>query len=814
MTSNQSSKDEPSPAELEGFTQILKALGLAVNNISLYTAKHRIAYMSLEQAHQLLDDYLALHKELNFSFSEDSFLVESTPVVLENPLIENYKNQLKKWKIQSVTFSSGLTLEELLAFFEILIRRPEQQESDEIKPLMVDKKITHLVVNKAVYIKTAEGSAKMLSKLAPKAGKKGALVDPDKLEGFFIGLSKANVKVRSKIIEVLEKNPDTLAQDVIRAVQEKYEKEISGEKDIVTEELDACMDRIGELLEKEAYKGKAKTRDQLATFFQNLETSLKKQLKGKTKLKEDSPQAFDQMHLRLCKIKVGILASEYDKQRKSLDTLVKLAKDLMTNDEENKRIVPLLKNRLLGEGMSEASFREMLEMAGVKAAKKADRIKDAKSFVEESVMNALSGLNLSEEEKKKTKETLLGQLEKSVAHRLEIEVKELTEKNELLNFRIDKTEAILKSVADAIVVVSPKGEVVFINPAAEELLNVKKEHLLGKHVLSEIKESQMFTLSKDQLGEEGVFGPTEVEIRGTRDTVKTLRQSVGIIHNKNGHMVGTVSVLSDVSKQKQLEQVKTDFVSNVSHELRTPLVSIQKSIELILNEQTGKVNEDQKHFLEISNRNVERLMRLINDILDLTKMESGAQGLHIQTVDVENLVKEAMAGLQVWAESKGMIIDVKLDNKMPNVLWDYDKVIQMLINFISNSIKFTPEQGLITLTVRSLQGDEQFNEIKGSLIPLEYTRENPLTKKDRYILFSISDSGPGLRHENALKVFDKFYQIKHTSGKNIEGTGLGLPIAREIIELHHGMLWLDSNENEGANFLFALPVRDNSLIFR
>lgn len=815
MRSEQPQKGELSPTELEKLTQVLKALGLAVNNISLYTAKHRIAYMSLEQSHQLLDDYLSLHKELNFSFVEEAFLAENIPMTVENPLIENFKNHLKKWKIQSITYSSGLTLEELLAFFELIIRRPEGEEVDEIKPLMVDKKISHILVNKAVFVKTGEGiSAKALKGLAGgKRGKKDILVDPDKLEGFFIGLSKANVKVRSKIIEVLEKSPDTLAEDVIQAVQSKYEKEVGGEKDLVTEELAACMDRIGEILEKEAYSGKIKTRDQLATLFQNLETSLKKQLNEKPNLKSKKSDAFDQVQLRLCKIKVGILTSEYDKQKKSLDHLAELAKNLLTDDEENKRILPLLKNRLSDEGMSETSFREMLEKAGVRSPRKEDRIKDVKLFIKETIGNSLSKINVSEEEKKKAETELLNKIEKSVTHQVELETKEWQVENAVLHSRIDKTEAILKSVADAIVVVDPKGEVVFVNPAAEELLNIKKEHLLGKHVLEEIKETQMITLSKDQMGEEGVFESTEVEIRGTRDTVKTLRKSVGMIHNKNGHMVGTVSVLSDVSKQKQLEQIKSDFVSNVSHELRTPLVSIQKSIELILNEQTGKINEDQKHFLEISNRNVSRLMRLINDILDISKMEAGKQGLRVQTVDVEKLVKESVAGLQVWAQSKGIILDLQLDENLPNVLWDFDKVIQTVINFISNAIKFTPEKGVIEILVRQIKGAKDFEKIKGASIALDQTTENPLTEEDAYILFTIKDSGPGLSKEDALKIFDKFFQIKHTSGAKIEGTGLGLPIARQIIELHHGKLWLESQKHEGATFRFVLPVRDNSLIF-
>lgn len=804
--------DEASSAEnLQQYTQILKSFGLALNNISLYTAKHRIAYMSLTQAAKELDDFLALKKELTLSFTEEAFLVENTPFELNNPLIENLKNQIKKWNIQSLTFQSGVSQEEILNFIEILIRRPEKGETDELKPLMVDKKITHITINKAIYVKSGEKGAKAAVRV--KKAKKPIEVDPDKVEGFLMGLSKANAKVTAKIIETLEKDPDKLAKEVIESIQSKYEEESPKTKDFISEELASSLDRIGELLEKEAYKGKIKTREQLASLFQSLEKGIKVILEKGGEFEEKARKAFDQVQLRKCKIKVGIIASEYEKKRKSLDSLIDLAKNLLTDEDENRRILPLLKNKLLDGGMSEAAFRDMLEQIGLKSPRKEDRVKDAKESIEDYMMKILEGMESSETGKKEAVQAIMKRMEESVGHQIDLETHELLAENEVLKTRTDKTEAILKGVADAIVVVDHKGEVVFINPAAEELLGIKKEELVGEHILSKLKDTQMVTLSKDQLGDEGVFEPTEVEIRGTKDTVKTLRQSVGVIHNKNGHTVGTVSVLSDVSKQKELEQVKTDFVSNVSHELRTPLISIQKSIELVLSQQTGDINEDQKRFLEISNRNVARLMRLINDMLDISKLEAGKQDLHIQTVDVEKLTKEAIAGIQIWSQSKAIDLDTEIIEGIPNSLWDYDKVIQALTNFVSNAIKFTPEKGLITVSVFPVKGEEAFKQIRGTEIELKYFSENPNTVNDEFVAFSIHDSGPGMNQEDAVKIFDKFYQIQHTSGQSIQGTGLGLPIARQIVELHHGRLWVDSKKRAGATFTFALPVRDNSLIF-
>lgn len=801
-----------SEADLEKVTAILKAVGLAYNNISLYTAKHRIAAMSLEQAYKFLDDYLNMKKELNLSLPEDDFIIETTHLTVTNPLINNLKNQIKKHEVDSVSFRAGMTQEELQTFLELLGIRPEEG-TETFQNQLLSKKITHIMAGRTVYVKAGEEGKGKGKKTGKSRGKKVIEVDEEKVSDFLIGLSKASAKVKSKVIQQIEENPQQLANEVVKSLEMKYENKLPEDRDVLAEEISDSLDRIGELIEKEALKGKAKNRDALASIFQKLEDVLMQEIQADASLKEKVNKSTSKAKLRLCKIKVGILSSEYTKRKQSLDALAELAKTILTDDEENKRILPLLKNQLSVEGMSDEMFREMLEKAGLKPKDKKDRIKDVEGNLEELVDAVLAKLVQDKGQRAEVKGELLKGIEQGVARQVSLENQELTAENTVLKHRVDKTDSILKSVAEAIVVVNNKGEVVYINPAGEKLLNVQKEKILGKSVLDEMNEAQMVTLSKDAMGEEGIFEPTEMEIRGTRDAVKTLRQSVGVIHNKNGLTVGTVSVLSDVTKQKELEQMKTDFVSNVSHELRTPLVSIQKSIQLILDQQTGKINTDQEHFLEICNRNVTRLMRLINDTLDLSKMEAGKLLMNVTSVDIEKLLKESIEGVRPWAQTKGIAVDLKVDGSLPSALWDNDKVIQMLTNLLSNAIKFTPEVGFVHVNAKKLSGADDFSKVEGEEVKLEYPTENPITVEDDHVLISVTDTGPGMSNEEAGKIFDKFYQIKHTSGQSLLGTGLGLPIARQIVELHHGKLWVHSKKKEGTTFLAALPVRDNTLIF-
>lgn len=810
---------ELSETELKKITELLKAIGLALNNISLYTAKHRIAYMSLEQAFHFTDNYLSLNKELNLSFLDDQLLVENTPLVTPNPLINNFKSQIKKWSVDSVTFQAGLTQEELQTFLELLIQRPDKKENVDLSVMLTGKKINHVVLNKAVFIKATEAEAEA-AKAGALKGKKGVrlgpkqiVVDEEKLSHFLIGLVKVSAKVKDSVMTKLEKEPEALAKDIMEAVRVKYDQAAAQDPDLLAEEITGCMDRVGEILEKDAYAGKGKTREQLANLFKTLEEALMKQIEFDETLVKKKEKVTNQAVLRLCKIKVGIITAEFDKRKKSMDSIVDLTRTLLTDEEENKRILPLLKARLTLEGMTEETFREMLERAGLKPKEKEDRKREIQESLTDLVQRLIAELPAPEEKKEAVQKQLLQGMSQVVNREVGLEMQELKTTNELLHQRVDKMDSVLKSIADAVVVVSPNGEVVFVNPAAERLLGIAKEKILGRHVMSEIGEGQMISLSKDQMGEKGAYEPTEIEVRGLRDTVKTIRQSVGVIHNKDGQTVGTVSVLTDVTKQKEIDQLKTDFVSNVSHELRTPLVSIQKSIQMILEKETGEINETQERFLQISSRNVSRLMRLINDILDIHKIEAGKLQLNVLSVDVSKLIREAVAGMLGWAQSKDIVLDIKLEEDLPSVLWDYDKIIQVLTNFMSNAIKYTPEKGLVTIVAKKVRGEKELEACEGHPIPVTYDKAVPVEPQDEYILVSVADTGTGMASEDMEKVFDKFYQIEHATGEKIKGTGLGLPIAREIVQMHHGRIWVSSKLKVGSTFTVALPVRDNSLIF-
>ncbi len=341
------------------------------------------------------------------------------------------------------------------------------------------------------------------------------------------------------------------------------------------------------------------------------------------------------------------------------------------------------------------------------------------------------------------------------------------------------TDAVIRSIAEGLVIVDAQGKVIMMNPAAEKLLGVSKKEKMGKSILENLKEEQMISL----INESQDKNTKEMELISQKDdTRRTLRASSAIIENENGQSIGMVSVLSDITKQKELDQLKSNFVSNITHELRTPLVAIDKSIALILAKSAGEVSSTQEEFLSIAQRNIKRLSNMINDLLDLSKLEAGKMKINIQPSSIVYVIGESVGSLDNWSKTKSISIEKKIENELPAINIDPDKIIQVLNNLIGNAIKFTPINGKITI-------------------------EASLLCESKEVIVSIQDNGVGISKEDLPNIFNKFYQAGERVASDINGTGIGLSIVKEIIQLHGGKIWVESEKGEGARFIFTLPIR-------
>ena len=233
-------------------------------------------------------------------------------------------------------------------------------------------------------------------------------------------------------------------------------------------------------------------------------------------------------------------------------------------------------------------------------------------------------------------------------------------------------------------------------------------------------------------------------------------------------------------KLTELDRLKSDFVANVSHELRTPLTAIKGAVDLVLREVAGPLTEKQSHYLTRVRSNTQHLAGLINDLLDLSKIESGKIEVRSSPISLGGLVHEVVETLRPIAAEKEITLEATISAPSILVWADRDKINQVLMNLIGNAIKFTPAQGRVAVSA-SRNGKES-------------------------VQVSVSDSGPGIPPDEKEKIFDKFYQIAEVGEVKPKGTGLGLAICKALLELHGGRIWVDSQANHGSTFYFTLPL--------
>jgi signal transduction histidine kinase len=275
----------------------------------------------------------------------------------------------------------------------------------------------------------------------------------------------------------------------------------------------------------------------------------------------------------------------------------------------------------------------------------------------------------------------------------------------------------------------------------------------------------------------------------------SFKEMVQQIKNKQRELEGLARSLEEKVKERTRElseaneklaealNVKSHFTAMVSHELRTPLAAIKEGISVVLDEITGCVNDGQRECLDIAKKNVDRLSRLINEVLDFQKLESGKMIFNMQENDINEVAKEVRAAMLALAEEKNLDFILLLDEHLPKINFDKDKITQVLMNIVNNAIKFT-DKGTITIITR--QGDN-------------------------FIQVTVQDTGTGIRDDDLSKLFREFFQLETGSQKRAEGTGLGLAISLEIIEAHKGKIWPESVFGQGTSIHFLLPIKERRI---
>lgn len=352
-----------------------------------------------------------------------------------------------------------------------------------------------------------------------------------------------------------------------------------------------------------------------------------------------------------------------------------------------------------------------------------------------------------------------------------------------------RSQAILEAVADGVLVTSLDNRITFINSSAANILGLDESRLLGKSLdgsgILFGKAAGTWTETIRRWSEDpssyqpGDTYAEQLELENGR--IALVHLAPVILHKD---FLGTVSIFRDITHEVEVDRLKSEFVATVSHELRTPMTAIKGYVDILMMGAAGALNENQAHFLSVVRNNIERLNTLVGDLLDISRIEAGRITLAQLPVNLYEIAEDVIAETLRRSQTENKPIALSLDapKNLPLVIGDSERVRQILSNLVNNSFNYTPDNGTIRVSIHQVNGEVQVD---------------------------VEDNGVGIAPEDKERVFDRFFRGEHPLVLATPGTGLGLPIVRQLVEMQNGRIWMKSSgiTGEGSTFSFTLPIR-------
>ena len=354
---------------------------------------------------------------------------------------------------------------------------------------------------------------------------------------------------------------------------------------------------------------------------------------------------------------------------------------------------------------------------------------------------------------------------------------------ESLTFERNKLESVLMSIVNGVVVCDNHDKVIMVNNYAQRLLEVEEKDIINTQIQQFCDSSGEFCFA-DKIAQ---FKDTPLDDDGTpvtfniRIDTKVLKCLISPMFTRSNSYVGYIIVLIDVTKDVEMDQLRSNFISNVSHELRTPVTVLRSYIDTLYSYGNDFDFNTQREFIGVMNQEIIRLNRMVNDILDFSRYE--AQNVHMEKTktDIIEIIEDAVNQVQVLAKEHDLTISIMKEPDLPQIFVNIESISRAFMNILSNAIKYSPDGKRIKVRVeRSRDGE--------------------------YVEVSVEDQGPGIPEKDQKKVFDRFYRCENAT-HTVKGTGLGLHLVKVTVEKHHhGQVFVDSKEGEGSTFGFRLPI--------
>ncbi len=339
---------------------------------------------------------------------------------------------------------------------------------------------------------------------------------------------------------------------------------------------------------------------------------------------------------------------------------------------------------------------------------------------------------------------------------------------------------IINCMVDGVLVTDRESRIVLHNPAATRLLGIERLQIIDESLRRCINNEDLARAVTEALDtEKSRYVEISQEITSSEESGKVfLRTNTAPVLNEDGETMGSVTVLHDITQEKQINDMKSDFLTMVSHELRAPVSAIQQQLSVIEEGMAGSITEKQARMLTRAKERTTGILDLIKDLLDVSKLDSGIVVQHKESTVLQDILEKLCQLMEPEAEAKGIRLNLETSDHLPLVNADRENMEDVFINLISNAIKYNVEGGDVTVSVLS---------------------------HGEFLRVDIADTGIGIPEKDLPRIFDRFYRVKNPETRTIIGTGLGLPIVKSIIEAHHGSISVKSREGEGTTFTLLLP---------
>tara|TARA_Y100001970_G_scaffold9327_1_gene10872 strand:- start:8189 stop:10246 length:2058 start_codon:yes stop_codon:yes gene_type:complete len=367
-----------------------------------------------------------------------------------------------------------------------------------------------------------------------------------------------------------------------------------------------------------------------------------------------------------------------------------------------------------------------------------------------------------------------------------------------------KQQSLIATMADGAILLDSKGKIVLANPTAKRLFRWEGRYLEGKDLLNEIPEilsNDLHSTIESILKKEKESDDIRCSLGEPPRTLRIVLQSV--LDSSKGELKGIAVTVQDLTREVELNAAQNRFISNVSHELRTPLFNIKSYVETLYDLKDQLSNEEQLDFLSIANSETDRLTRLVNDVLDLSRLESG-KIVQLESMDIKPAIEQTLRNYRLNATEKDVALAKDIEENLPAILGNWDLLLQVFDNLLGNGLKFSPKNS--TLMIRAYTWPDSCpanppNEIKNAP---QCELVSPLPK----VRIEIADTGCGISQTDQEKIFDRFYRVENAVHTE-QGTGLGLSIVRGIIQKHGGEIRMASETDIGTTFWFDLPLEQS-----